>query len=273
MYLAAQIYPFYQLYQSRNIQPDYKAIFTLLKETGYDGFEGFLDKTDETDAYWEDLEESGLRMRTGYMNLTLHEESHSYQERERALRAAEKYIPRGLTHLVINPVPLDWSDRTLSKNDRQLTIQLENLNRLGKALKENGVVLSYHTHDTEMAGGAKEIFHMLLNSNRDYLSWCYDGDWISRGSGHSPLAMLNWARLFGDRISIVHIRQSTDTVWDDAVGPGDFDYPALAKILGKNKSQPLFINEQIPADPSTAFFGRYDNYRNSADQIREWFQS
>jgi len=46
------------------------------------------------------------------------------------------------------------------------------------------------------------------------------------------------------RISELHIRQSKDGTWTEALGSGDIDYPRLVKLLRDRSVRPLLVLEQ-----------------------------
>jgi sugar phosphate isomerase/epimerase len=116
-----------------------------------------------------------------YANSVLHKKEDAQKSIETILSVAEATRNQGTKILVTNPTPIRWGGDEV-KTDEALTIQLENLEQLGKHLRGLGITLAYHTHDTEMKGGAKEFHHMLQNTSKENVSFCFDVHWIYRGS-------------------------------------------------------------------------------------------
>ncbi|MDC7232749.1 MAG: hypothetical protein PQJ58_05930 [Spirochaetales bacterium] len=269
-YYAAEIYPVSQMYLSVGEKMPYEHVFRMLRESGYNGWEGVLDLPEETASYMPLLKKSGLEMRSAYMNVVLHDQSRAEDEIKRVLNRAEEYAPQGLECLLVNPMPLDWIN-PVAKNEEQLDIQLENINTLGHELRKRGVTLSYHSHDMEMLNGAKEMLHMLSASDEQAVSWCFDPEWIAKGSGNGGMAPLDWARIFGHRVTVIHYRQAVKGISCQVTCDGDIDYRGIQTILESKGASPLLVNEQLPGNLKEAFPVRDKLYTDSLTYIKSIF--
>src|SRR5690606_20869589 len=143
---------------------------------------------------------------------------------------AENAAKWGAEFIVINPNPIDWAAKT-NKSDEQLSLQVGFLRELGQRFQEMGVKLCYHTHDAEMRASAREFHHMLTATDKQAVRLCLDPHWIYRGAENSEIALNDIVTHYGDRIEVIHLRQSQGGVWDETVGPGDIDYDALSRRM------------------------------------------
>jgi inosose dehydratase len=116
-----------------------------------------------------------------------------------------------------------------------------------------GLTLAYHNHDMELRNAAREFHHMMLGTDPAHMTLCLDAHWIYRGAGNSQVALFDVIKLYGSRISELHLRQSQNGVWTEAFGPGDIDYPRLADVVLKIGVKPLLVLEQCveAASPNT----------------------
>ena len=53
-------------------------------------------------------------------------------------------------------------------------------------------------------------------------------------------------KLYGQRVTELHLRQSKNNVWSETFGDGDIDYRALWKTLREKGVNPLLVLEQGP---------------------------
>jgi len=71
------------------------------------------------------------------------------------------------------------------------------------------------------------------------VSVCLDLDWIHQG-GQDPLALLREA---GSRVAGLHLRNSSQKLWLEALGDGDIDYRQVAAYLKQAELRPLLVVE------------------------------
>ena len=100
----------------------------------------------------------------------------------------------------------------------------ENLNKLGKLINENGLVLSYHNHDWEIKSECCEhccgLYTLCDNTDPKYLSFVPDIGWVTRG-GKKPVDVL---KRLGDRVSNLHFKEFTDGGNFTELGKGSVDF-------------------------------------------------
>ena len=270
-YLAAQAYPWMDMYRRKGEPLNLERALATVARAGFTGWEPIIEAHTDLDALAPLLDRHELAMRTIYMNLTLHDRDEAEREIARAVAAVGRARELGTEYAVVNPTPIDWRE-PIDKNDGQLRVQVEHLDRLGEQMKSLGVSLAYHTHASEMRAGAKELHHVLVNCDPALLSWCLDPDWIYRGTGSSALAVYDLARLYGERVTVLHMRQSTAGEWNQAVGDGDIDYRVLRDVLGAQGAAPLLVNEQIVGDPARGLDQAGANYEASLRAMTRWFE-
>ena len=112
---------------------------------------------------------------------------------------------------------------------------------------------------------------MLLGTDPAALSLCLDAHWVYRGAGHSQVALFDVLKLYGARVSELHLRQSTENVWSEAFGDGDIDYRTLVKILRDAGVCPLLVLEQGPEGKTPQTLEPEEVHRRSARYVREVF--
>jgi len=81
----------------------------------------------------------------------------------------------------------------------------ENINALGKRLKEDGLALSYHNHDWEIKNNYFGLYSLCGGTDPEYLSFVPDIGWIKRGGGE-PVPVLEY---LGGRVSNLHFKEFT----------------------------------------------------------------
>lgn len=206
-----------------------------------------------------------------YLNSTLHDASMAQQSIEAVLTIAKAAKAIGAKMVVTNPSPTSWNNGRV-KNDAELIEQAKNLNLLGAEIRKIGMTLAYHTHDMEMKAGAREFHHMMLNTDPANVSFCMDVHWIYRGSDNSELAVFDVLKLYGDRITELHLRQSKDGIWLETFQPtGDIDYPRLAAQLARRKITPHLVIEQCLEKVSPDELTAVEAHRRDLALVQETF--
>jgi len=161
-----------------------------------------------------------------YSGTSLHEDAAAEKSMATALKVAEAGKRAGASVLVVNPDPKKGRER---KTDDELKVQARNLNKLGEECKKRGMRLAVHNHDPELREEAREWRSDLRNTNPKLVGICADVHWFLRG-GHDPVTMLKEA---GSRIVDMHLRNSKNKIWTEALGDGDVDYRAVAAFARK----------------------------------------
>ena len=160
------------------------------------------------------LKKHGLEMRSLYVNSTLHDAAQADKSIEEVLAAAAKAKAVGTRIIVTNPSPIRWGGPE-NKTDEQLKIQAAALDKLGARLKPMGLILAYHNHDMELRNAAREFHHMMVGTDPANVTLCLDAHWIYRGAGNSQVALFDVLKLYGPRVTELHLRQIRRT----ACGP------------------------------------------------------
>ena len=98
------------------------------------------------------------------------------------------------------------------------------------------------------------------------MGFCFDPDWFFSGAGESNLATLDWARLYGDRVELLHLRdRRRGGEWPQVLGDGDIDYARLLALL--EYDGPLLLEQAI--SPTTELtLSAVDAHRQSATNLR-----
>jgi len=245
LHLACNQYSWIVFYQrdGRDFNADLDAGLQDFAGCGLDGYEPTLNRPADLDRLGPLLKKHGLRMRSFYVNSTLHEKEQAEASIQQVLAIAKKAKTLGARFCVTNPSPIGWGSQE-DKNDDQLKTQAAALNRLGQGLKDLGLVLAYHNHDSELRQGAREFHHMMAGTDPQRVSLCLDAHWVYRGCGNSEVAVFDILKLYGQRVCELHLRQSHAGTWSEVFGPGDIDYARLAQTCAALGIRPHCVLEQ-----------------------------
>jgi inosose dehydratase len=245
LHLATNEYSWITFYQrqGRNWFADLDASLRELAKSGIVGYEPSVKKPEDLSLLAPLLKKHKLEMRSLYVGCALHTEKEATQSQEQVKAIARAARPLGVNIIVTNPSPIRWGGPE-DKTDAELALQAQNLDRMGAALRQQGIRLAYHNHDIEMRNAAREFHHMMLATDPEHVSLCLEAHWLYRGSGNSQLAMFDVLRLYGARIAEVHLRQSKNGIWTETFGEGDIDYTRLAKELLALQLRPHLVLEQ-----------------------------
>jgi inosose dehydratase len=243
--IACNQYAWHTFYQrqGRNWAADLDASLADFAKSGIVGYEPSITSADEIRKLAPLLKKHKLEMHSLYVNSTLHKADEADKTLATVMAIADAARPLGVRLVVTNPSPIKWGSGE-DKTDADLATQAANLDRLGAELRKRGMTLSYHTHDVEMRNAAREFHHMMLRTDPKNVSLCLDVHWIYRGSGNSQIALFDIVKLYGKRITELHLRQSKNGIWAETFGEGDIDYPRLAKELKTLGVRPHLVLEQ-----------------------------
>lgn len=240
----------------------------ILAAAGINGLEPGLGSADQVDALAAQLAKHKLELRSIYTGSSLADRANVDKELERIVALAKRAQAVGTKIIVTNPSPLP---NRQGKSDQQLQTQAAALNKLGRELAALGMNLAYHNHDIELQYAAREFHHMMIGTDPDALSLCLDAHWVYRGAGHSQVALFDILKLYGSRVSELHLRQSTGNVWSEAFGDGDIDYRALVRKLVEINIRPLLVLEQGPEGETPQTLDVAEVHRRSVRYVREVF--
>ena len=130
---------------------------------------------------------------------------------------------------------------------------VEDFNRIGKILKEQGLTFCYHAHGYEFQpyGKGTLLDYIFANTNPEYVSFEMDVFWMQFGGG-DPVALL---KKYGDRWKLVHLKDMrkgtiknltglTSPENDVPLGTGEIDIPGILKEANKIGIKHFFIEDE-----------------------------
>jgi inosose dehydratase len=250
----------------RNAKIAFEQELAELAAAGVNGLEPGLGSADQVDALAAQLAKHDLQLRSIYTGSSLTDPAQVDKELERIVALAQRAKEVGAKIIVTNPSP-----NRQGKSDAQLKTQAAALNKLGHELAGLGMKLAYHNHDVELLFAAREFHHMMVGTDPEAVSLCLDAHWVYRGAGHSQVALFDVLKLYGPRISELHLRQSAGNVWSEAFGDGDIDYRALVRKLLDINIRPLLVLEQGPEGETPQTLEVAEVHRRSVRYVREVF--
>ena len=130
---------------------------------------------------------------------------------------------------------------------------VDDFNKAGKFLKDNGLILCYHAHGYEFQPyeDGTLLDYIVKNTNPEYVSFEMDIFWIQFGGGN-PVALL---KKYGDRWKLMHLKDmrkgikkdltgGTSQENDVAFGTGQMDIPAILREAKKAGIKHYFIEDE-----------------------------
>ncbi|MCC5974171.1 MAG: TIM barrel protein [Rubellimicrobium sp.] len=240
MFIGTNVYGWTQIARAEGRDFDRARAMADAKAAGLTGWEDAVRSADDVAGIAADAQAAGLAMRSAYVFGTFHTEAAARASTETALAIAAAMMPHGVTRFISNPDPLPGG---ALKSDAELRVQAKALQALGEQLAKLGAELLFHTHAPEMQASAREFHHMLAATDPAAVKLCLDVHWVYRGTGDSMVALEDIIRLYGPRISELHLRQSKGGVWDETVGDGDLDLATVAGMLAERAVKPLIVLE------------------------------
>ena len=112
---------------------------------------------------------------------------------------------------------------------------------------------------------------MMLATDPAHVTLCLDAHWMYRGADNSALALFDIAKLYGRRISELHLRQSTTNVWTESLGDGDIDYLRLAQYMAGIGIRPHLVLEQMPEKATPNTMDAVESHRRSRRYVDRVF--
>jgi sugar phosphate isomerase/epimerase len=216
--------------------------FAAIKRAGFDNVEGDTGMA-RNPKLLEALKRHGLGYPASYSGGTFHVEAEAAKSIQAMVADAKAAREIGVRIINCNPsVKAGGAEKT----DDELALQARMLDRCGAELRALGIRFAIHNHSPEMRSNAREIHYDLRHTQPENVWFNADVEWIRHGGG-DPVAMLEE---YGDRTASVHIRDAVGTQWVQALGDGDLDFPAMAKVL-KAKKFAGVLSFEIAIDPAT----------------------
>ena len=142
-HIATNTYP-WSTFARREKTPYNRHTDSLLQKiasTGLQGYEPIIGSPSEFNGLAAKLKNHGLKMRSIYVNSSLHESSQSERSIEAVLEICSNLEPFGTQIIVTNPSPIRWGGSE-NKSDDQLKHQAKALDSLGARLRNLGLTLA-----------------------------------------------------------------------------------------------------------------------------------
>jgi sugar phosphate isomerase/epimerase len=156
----------------------------------------------------------------------------------------------GATYVMVAWIP---HGKTFSIDDAKKAV--EEFNREGKILKDNGITFCYHTHGYEFGpyGDGTLFDYIVQNTNPEYVSFEMDVMWTFHGGG-DPAKLLY---KYGNRWKLLHLKDIKNGIANDltggtptennvALGTGQINYPEVLKAAKSIGIQHYFIEDESP---------------------------
>lgn len=272
LHIASNQYPWGTFYkrEGKDWEKNLSSGLQELAQTGIKGYEPLVTSPEQLKNLQPLLQKNKLEMRSIYVNSKLHEQEEAKKSMDEVLAIADEAKRQGVKIMVTNPSPVRWGGPE-DKSDAQIEFQAITLDQLGAELRKKDITLAYHNHDPEMRQSAREFHHMMLGTDPLNVSFCLDAHWVFRGSGDSQVALFDIVKLYGPRISELHLRQSKNGIWTETFGPGDIDYKRLVDYLVKEGLRPHLVLEQAVEEKSPYTMNSAKAHRESMKYASQIF--
>lgn len=143
--------------------------------------------------------------------------------------------------------------KTGSFNFENAKKAVEDFNRVGKILKENGLIFCYHAHGYEFwpHENGTLLDYIINNTNPEYVSFEMDVFWIQFGGG-DPVQLL---KKYGNRWKLIHLKDLKKGAKKDLtgltgpennvpLGEGELDIPGILREANKIGIKHFFIEDE-----------------------------
>jgi sugar phosphate isomerase/epimerase len=232
-----------QIYTYRNSYANgVAAVLDTIKSLGITEVEGPNPKNVSPDEFKKMLDERNITMPSigaDYGLIT--------KDPESVIKQANFF---GAKYVMVAWIP---HGKTFTIDDAKKAV--EDFNRVGKILKENGLTLCYHDHGYEFGpyGDGTLFDYIAQNTDPKYVSFEMDIMWTFHG-GADPAKLLykykgRWklAHLKDIRKGIANdLTGGTDTHNDVAVSTGQINYPEVLKAAKAVGIKHYFIEDESP---------------------------
>lgn len=155
----------------------------------------------------------------------------------------------GASYVMVAWIPHKRGNFSLAEAQKAV----EDFNRVGKALKENGLTFCYHNHGYEFQPYENGTLfdYLVQNTNPDYVSFEMDILWTQHGGG-DPVALL---KKYGNRFKLMHLKDLKKGVKGDLtggtppendvpLGQGQVNIPEILKLAKKAGIKHYFIEDE-----------------------------
>ena len=143
--------------------------------------------------------------------------------------------------------------KTGSFNFENAKKAVEDFNRVGKKLKENGLIFCYHVHGYEFwkHENGTLLDYIINNTNPEDVSFEMDVFWVQFGGG-DPVQLL---KKYGNRWKLIHLKDLKKGAKKDLtgltgpennvpLGEGELDIPGILREANKLGIKHFFIEDE-----------------------------
>ncbi|GAB3557144.1 sugar phosphate isomerase/epimerase family protein [Spirosoma fluminis] len=229
-------------YTYRNSFPkDVTATLDLIKSLGFTEMEGGAPKGLTEEEFKKMLDQRGIKLvatGSGYEQIVKDPES-----------VVKKAKALGASYVMVAWIPHQKSNFTLENAQKAV----EDFNRVGKVLADNGLTFCYHNHGYEFQPYQDGTLfdYIVKNTDPKYVSFEMDIMWAQHG-GADPVKLLN---KYGSRWKLMHLKDLRKGVKGDlsggtppendvVLGDGQIDMPAVLKTARKVGVKHYFIEDE-----------------------------
>ena len=207
---------------------DIQTILTRVKNTGYEAIEMATPEGFTHEEFKAAADEAGIKILTagGFRYAQLLEHDYSAKIKECKVLGAENVMISNMDRLVLG-------------NYDELKKFIAGMNRAGKALRDEGLHLSYHNHAVDFTKiNGKTIFEQIVEAtDPDCVFLEPDTFWLQAGGAH----VISWLKRLKGRIFIVHFKDYAIDQYSDhtflecthrlfaEVGEGNLNWPGIIK--------------------------------------------
>ncbi|GAB3880535.1 sugar phosphate isomerase/epimerase family protein [Spirosoma agri] len=220
---------------------DVAATLDTIKALGFTELEGGAPKGVTTEEFRKMLDERGIKVPAtgaGYEQIV--------KDPESVIKNAKTL---GASYVMVAWIPHEKSNFTIDNAKKAVN----DFNRVGKILNDNGLTLCYHNHGYEFGPYQNGTLfdYIVQNTNPKYVSFEMDILWAQHG-GADPVKLLN---KYGSRWKLMHLKDLKKGVKGDlsggtapendvVLGAGQVDMPGVLKAAKKVGIKHYFIEDE-----------------------------
>ncbi len=263
MRVGTGFYRWVQQYGSNTWSQHADEILAGLRRAGYDSFEGLLDVLDGDDAQrWQAaFARNYVQLAGAYTTAFLHDPATQAATIDRIVSRARVARALGAEFIDANPQPI-----SRRKTNAELQTEADGFASLSTALQSEGLSLVVHQHLPELLEDARELRYIIDHTPAE-VGLCLDTDWLHRG-GQDPAW---WIEHYSQRLAVVHLRTSQDSVWSETLGDGAPDTHLIARSLARIGFDAWLIVELARQEATPSTLGLIEAHARSRAYVREIF--
>ncbi len=236
-----------ETYTYRNQFPkDVVGTLDLIKSLGFKEIEGGAPKGMTNAEFKKLLDERGIKVTStgaGYEQIV--------KDPEAVVKQAKEL---GASFVMVAWIPHQKSNFSLENAKKAV----DDFNRVGKVLSDNGLTFCYHNHGyefhptTEVADPGATLFdYIVQKTDPKYVSFEMDVLWATHG-GADPVALM---KKYGSRFKLMHLKDLKKGVKGDlsggtppendvVLGEGQTDFPTLLTLAKKAGVKHYYIEDE-----------------------------